>query len=71
MGDSTCIAKIPVDPTQAINHIQIGRAHRWVEVPPGSTNSLLFYVRDSNGALVDLEEEGASMSFVCTIAPRD
>ena len=68
---STCVAKIPIDPGAAINHVQIGRAHRWIEIPPGTLSSIKFFVRDRKGSIVDLEREGASMSFVLTVAPRD
>ena len=47
------------------------RAHRYVEIPPGSLTSLSFFVKDASGTAIDMEEMGASISFVLTIAPRD
>ncbi len=71
MRGATAILKIPIDPTLAVNHVQVGRAHRWSSIPSGSLSSIKFFLRDSNGEVVDLEDEGASCSFVCTLAPRD
>ncbi len=55
MQDSSCLAKIPVDPTLAAKHVQIGREHRWVAVPPGSMSTLKCQLRDRNGQLMDME----------------
>ena len=68
---SSCIAKIAIGPNVSVNHIAMGRSHRYVELPPGSLTSLSFFVKDANGTSVDMEEMGASISFVLTVAPRD
>ena len=68
---SSCIAKIAIDPNISVNHIVMGRSHRYVEIPPGSLTSLSFFVKDSSGTPIDMEEMGASISFVLTVAPRD
>ena len=68
---SSCIAKIAIDPNITFNHIVMGRSHRYVEIPPGSLSSLSFFVKDANGTAIDMDEMGASISFVLTIAPRD
>ena len=70
-SQSTCVAKIPLDPERNVNHVTISRAHRWIECSPGTLTSIKFFVRDSRGSVVDLKAEGASMSFVVTSAPRD
>ena len=68
---SSCIAKIAIDPNISVNHIVMGRSHRYVEVPPGSLTSLSFFLKDASGTPIDMEEMGASISFVLTVAPRD
>ena len=68
---SSCIAKIAIDPNVSVNHMVMGRSHRYVEIPPGSLTSLSFFVKDSSGTPIDMEEMGASISFVLTVAPRD
>ena len=68
---SSCIAKIAIDPNVSVNHIVMGRSHRYVEIPPGSLTSLSFFVKDVNGTPIDMDGMAASISFVVTIAPRD
>ena len=68
---TSCIAKIPIDSNSVVNHAVIGRTHRYVCIPPGSISTLAFFVRDASGTAIDMEAEGASLSFVLTLAPRD
>ncbi len=67
---STCVAKMSLDPTQFVNNVIQTRAHRWVEIPPGTISMLKFFVRMASGEVVDLVEPGCSISFILTIAPR-
>ena len=66
----TCVAKLSIDPTQMVNHLQVMRAHRHIEIPPGSMSQLTFFIRTPMGQIIDLHDLGASISFVLTIAPR-
>ena len=68
---TSCIAKIPIDSNSVVNHVVIGRTHRYVCIPPGSLSTISFTIRDASGTPVDMEAEGASVSFVLTFAPRD
>ena len=68
---TSCIAKIPIDTNSVVNHVVIGRTHRYVCVPPGSLSTISFMIRDASGTPIDMEAEGASISFVLTFAPRD
>ena len=67
---STCAAKLSLDPTAPVNNIVQTRAHRWVEIPPGTISQVKFFVRMGNGQPVNLIEMGCSISFILTIAPR-
>ena len=60
-NSSTCAAKLTVEQT---------RAHRWVEIPPGTISLLKFFLRRPNGDVVDIVKQGCSISFILTIAPR-
>ena len=70
-GSTTCLAKLPIDPSAQVNHIVISRPHRFVELPPGSLTYIQFYIRDSQGTIIDLDEQGISTSFVITMGSRD
>ena len=69
-GANTTACKLSIDPTLAVNHVQIGRSHRWIEIPPGTISNITFGLRLPNGTLVDLQGLGVNVSFVLTIAPR-
>ena len=69
-GANTCGAKLSIDPTLAVNHVQISRSHRWIEIPPGTISNITFSLRLPNGTLIDLQAMGINVSFVLTIAPR-
>ena len=69
-GANTTACKLSIDPTLAVNHVQIGRSHRWIEIPPGTISNITFGLRLPNGTLVDLQGLGINVSFVLTIAPR-
>ena len=69
-GANTCGCKLSIDPTLAVNHVQISRSHRWIEIPPGTLNSTTFGLRLPNGTLIDIQGLGVNVSFVLTIAPR-
>ena len=69
-SSSTCVAKLSIDPTQMVNHLQVMRAHRHIEIPPGSMSQVTFFIRTPMGQVIDLHALGASISFVLTIAPR-
>ena len=69
-GANTCGAKLSIDPTLAVNHVQISRSHRWIEIPPGTISNITFSLRLPNGTLIDLQALGINVSFVLTIAPR-
>ena len=68
---TSCSAKIFIDTNSIVNHVVIGRTHRYVCIPPGSLNTISFTIRDASGTPIDMEAEGASISFVLTFAPRD
>ena len=68
---TSCMARIPIDTNSVVNHVVIGRTHRYVCVPPGSMSTISFMIRDASGTPIDMEAEGASISFVLTFAPRD
>ena len=67
---STCAAKLSVDPAAFVNTVAQTRAHRWVEIPPGTLSMLKFFLRRPNGSVVDIVAQGCSISFILTIAPR-
>ena len=48
---STCLAKIPLDPTQPVTHVSIQRPHRWIQQCPGTLSSLSFSLRDALGTI--------------------
>ena len=68
---STCIAKIPLDPTQPVTHVSIQRPHRWIQQCPGTLSSLSFSLRDALGNIHSLSDYGQSPSFVLTWAMKD
>ena len=67
---STCAAKLTVDPSSFVNNVVQTRAHRWVEIPPGTISLLKFFLRRPKGDVVDIVKQGCSISFILTIAPR-
>jgi hypothetical protein len=69
-SSSTCVAKLSIQPDLLVNHLQVMRAHRHIEIPPGSMSQVTFFIRTPSGQIVDLMALGASISFVLTIAPR-
>ena len=69
-NSSTCAAKLTVDPSSFVNNVVQTRAHRWVEIPPGTISLLKFFPRRPTGAVVDLVGLGCSISFILTVAPR-
>jgi hypothetical protein len=70
-NSSTCLAKLPINPADQVNHVQVQRAHRWIEVAAGSLSSVEFYVRDAFNNNIPLADHGANVSFSLTIAPKD
>ena len=66
---STCAAQLTVDPSSFVNNVVQSRAHRWVEIPPGTISLLKFFLRRPNGDVVDIVAQGCSISFILTIAP--
>ena len=68
---STCLAKIPLDPTQPVSHVSIQRPHRWIQQCPGTLSNLSFALRDALGTAHKLSDYGQSLSFVLTWAPAD
>ena len=66
----TCVAKMSLDRRMFVLTGIPTRAHRWVEIPPGTISMLKFFVRMASGEVVDLVEMGCSISFILTIAPR-
>ena len=67
---STVVAKLSLDPTSTVNHIDLQRANRYVEIPPGTISHITFFVRTAAGHIIDLAGLGASISFILTIAER-
>ena len=63
--------KLAIDPALLSNTTMVMRAHRWIEIPPGTLSAIIFFLRTSTGQVVDLLSLGASISFTLTIAPRD
>ena len=70
-NSSTCPAQIPINPADQVNHVQVQRAHRWIEVASGSLSSVEFFVRDAFNNDIPLADHGANVSFSLTIAPKD
>ena len=68
---SSTVAKLQLDPNSPVSHTETMRAHRFVEIPPGVLSQIRFFIRTAEGTPVDLWAQGASISFVCTIATRD
>ena len=68
---STCLAKIPLDPTQPVTHVSIQRPHRWIQQCPGTLSNLSFSLRDALGNIHRLSDYGQNLSCVLTWAPRD
>ena len=69
-GANTCGAKLSIDPTLAVNHVQIAWSHCWIEIPLGTISNITFGLRLPNGTLIDTQALGLNVSFVLTIAPR-
>ena len=68
---TSTVAKLSLDPTSQVSHVAMQRAHRYLEIPPGSLSHITFFVRTADGTVVDVKAEGASISFVMTLSTRD
>ena len=64
------LCKIPVSPNLTVQHVQVHRQGRWIEIPPGSLQQIVFFVRDAFGNNVSLQGR-CSMSFVVQFGRRD